>query len=192
MSDRIADAVEAMVRKVFGQRIDYLAAYPSRVVAQNADGTLELVPDSPRLSSYSKVPIRYGVPGVSATVASGARVLLEFGGGDARNPIATVWESASVTQLTLTATAIKLGGSGASQALVLGTSYSTHAGQLATAATALATAMTSLSANMIVALPAPNAAAALAAASAAATAATNMASAANSLASDVSTQNKTL
>lgn len=113
MSDRLSAALEAIVSKVIGHRIDYLAAYPCRVVKQNADGTLELVPDDARLSSYSKVPIRYGVPGVSATIAAGARVLLEFAGADPQKPIATVWESASVTQINIVTGAgatINIGG----------------------------------------------------------------------------------
>ena len=36
-------------------RIDYLALYPSRVVSQNSDGTLELQPDSPLFASISGV-----------------------------------------------------------------------------------------------------------------------------------------
>jgi hypothetical protein len=60
-------------------------------------------------------------------------VLLEFAGGDPQKPIATVWESASVTLLTVTATAIKLGGSAAAEALVLGTTYATQMNALAAA-----------------------------------------------------------
>ena len=98
--DRIKSGLVAIIRRTVGafivQRVDFLAAYQCKVVTQNGDGTLELQPDDVRLPGYSKVPIRYGVPGVSATVAAGARVLLEFAGGDPQKPIATVWESASV------------------------------------------------------------------------------------------------
>lgn len=178
MADRLSIALESFIRSVFGQRLDYLAAYPSKAVAQNADGTLELVPDDARLPTYKQVPIRYGVPGVSATIAAGARVLLEFAAGDPQKPIATVWESASVTQLVQTASAIKLGGSGATEALVKGTSYATHMANLSSALTALNAAITPLM------LP-PAAAAAKAALQLAITAA-------NALAGDVSSQNTTL
>jgi hypothetical protein len=124
VSDRFTVSFEAAVRRIFGQRIDFLAAYPARVVKQNADGTLELFPDYGRLPTYKNVPIRYGVPGVTATIAAGGRVLLEFAGGDPQRPIATVWESASVTLLTITASAIKLGGSGASHPLIFGDDFS--------------------------------------------------------------------
>jgi hypothetical protein len=87
--------VRALVgNTLIGPRVDWLAKYDARVVAQNADGTLELKPDDDRLPSYSGVPIRYGVPGIAATVAAGARVVLEFSGANPQRPIATVWESA--------------------------------------------------------------------------------------------------
>lgn len=167
-----------MGNRIVGPRVDYLASYPATAVTQNGDGTLEIQPDDSRLPSLSSVPIRYGVPGVSAQIANGGRVLLAFAGGDPAKPIATVWEAASVTSLTVTASAIKLGGSGATEALVKGTSYATHMAQLATALTTLGT-------NMVTTLPAGNAAAAATAAGAAATAAT-------ALAADVSAANTTI
>ena len=104
--------------EITGPRMDYLAAYQCRAVSQNSDGTLELIADDTRLGVFSSVPIRYGVPGVTATVAGGARVLLEFAGGDPQKPIATVWESASVTQLTVVASAIALSNGTADTVLV--------------------------------------------------------------------------
>jgi len=147
--DRIKTSVAQFVRKfvgnhLVGARMDYLATYQCRAVAQNADGTLELLPDDSRLPSYSKVPIRYGVPGVSATVAGGARVLLEFASGNPQKPIASLWESASVTILTVTASAINLGGAGASQAFVLGTQYASHMATLQTQLGAASAAATPL------------------------------------------------
>jgi hypothetical protein len=114
--DRMKTAMAAIVRALVGNtligpRVDWLAKYDARVVAQNADGTLELKPDDDRLPSYSSVPIRYGVPGITATVATGARVVLEFSGANPQRPIATVWESAAVMQLNINAaTSITLNG----------------------------------------------------------------------------------
>ena len=125
MSEHLIAQLEAFVRQVFGQRLDFLAAYPARAVLQNADGTLELVPDDSRLPTYKKVPIRYGVPGVTATIAAGARVLLEFAGGDPRKPIATVWESASVTAITFAGTTVNLGGPSGLQGAGLGDQLAT-------------------------------------------------------------------
>lgn len=105
LRERLVSIVEA----ILGSRLDYRAAYPAKVAMQHADGTLDLVPDSDRVPACTKVPIRYGVPGVSAKVAVGARALLEFAEGDPSKPIATVWESASVTELTVRGTKVRLG-----------------------------------------------------------------------------------
>ena len=106
----LAATVRTLVERIVGQRLDLLAAYPARVVSQNADGTLELVPYSSKLPALTRVPIRYGVPGVSAKVSAGARVLVEFEGGSSASPVATVWDVASVTEIAVTANVIKLAG----------------------------------------------------------------------------------
>ena len=85
------------------ERTDYHASYVARVVSQDDAGLLSVVPDNKRLPAMVGVPIRYGVPGVSAKVESGARVLIGFEGGDRRFPIATIWESAALTELRITA-----------------------------------------------------------------------------------------
>ncbi len=99
-SDRLSTALVALIRSIF-PTIDYLALYPARVIAQNLDGTLELQPDDSRMPGMSSVPIRYGVPGVTAKVSSGARVLLGFAAGDPSKPVAELWESATVTEINL-------------------------------------------------------------------------------------------
>lgn len=86
------------------ERTDYHAEYVARVVAQGSNGLLSVVPDDKRIPPMVDVPIRYGVPGISAKVESGARVLIAFEGGDRRRPIATVWESAALTELRITST----------------------------------------------------------------------------------------
>lgn len=106
----IAAEIARLVERIVGPRIDALAGYPARVVTQHADNTLDVKPDSPKLPPMTRVPIRYGVPGVSAKVSAGARVLVEFASGDTSKPVATVWESAAVTELTITADKIRLGG----------------------------------------------------------------------------------
>lgn len=85
------------------ERTDYHAQHVARVVSQDSAGLLSVVPDNKRLPAMVGVPIRYGVPGISAKVESGARVLVGFEGGDRRFPIATVWESAALTELRITA-----------------------------------------------------------------------------------------
>lgn len=110
-SDRIKAGLAAFVGSML-HRIDYFALYPAKVVAQNADGTLELQPDDTRLPSQSKVPIRLGIPDAAVKVSAGARVLMGFAGGRPEEPIATIWESGTVTELRLNGQAIKLNGGG--------------------------------------------------------------------------------
>jgi len=107
----ILASVRTLVERIVGPRLDLLAAYPATVVSKTADGTLEPRPSSSKVPPVTPVPIRYGVPGITAKVAAGARVWLEFAGGDASQPVATLWESASVTELDIAGTLIHVGGS---------------------------------------------------------------------------------
>lgn len=61
----------------------YRSTYSATVVAQNANGTLELVVDDARLGGLSQVPYRLGVPGATVSVSKGARVRVAF---DAASP----------------------------------------------------------------------------------------------------------
>lgn len=100
--DRIKKALLGLVEAQTA-RIDMLAFYPAKVVSQNGDGTLELQPDNAAVPGVSKVPIRLGVPGFKVKVSGGSRVLLSFEGGDARRPVATLWEfdGAKLTELAI-------------------------------------------------------------------------------------------
>lgn len=106
----LRELVTAIVESVIGPRVDYARTYLARVVEQRADGTLDLVPvGTTVIPSLTAVPVYYGVPGVSAKIATGARVILTFAAGDPSLPYATVWESASVTEVTLKADKVRLG-----------------------------------------------------------------------------------
>lgn len=87
------------------RRTDYHALYPARIVAQDAAGLLELVPDDSRIPGMTGVPIRPGIPGVSVKVAPGARVCVGFEGGNPSRPVATIWEASAVKELRITGTA---------------------------------------------------------------------------------------
>lgn len=106
--DRIKRALLELVEQHLA-RVDLHAWYASEVVAQAADGSLDL-----RLigtsavakrfgAGWSRVPIRYGVPGVRAAVKVGARALLGFEGGDAQAPIAIVTDGGSLDSITISA-----------------------------------------------------------------------------------------
>lgn len=104
--DTDGDPVRVALTKIVRQMtrtIDFLAMYPARVVKQNGDGTLELRLSSERMPSMSRIPIRYGVPGVRAKVKAGSFVAVEFERGSPASPVATVWDRESVSELTIKA-----------------------------------------------------------------------------------------
>ena len=92
----------AVIVETVMRRVDYHALYVARVVTQHGDGTIDVVPDTDKIPPMTEVPIRYGLPGISAKVKPGARVLIGFEGGEASRPIATVWESAAIEELRIT------------------------------------------------------------------------------------------
>ena len=96
----LGPALDAVLRRAL-RRVDYLAHYPARVVSQSAAGLLDLVPDDPRVPPCSGVPIRYGLPGVVATVPADERVTLTYEGGDPSKPVAALWAAGSVTRVTI-------------------------------------------------------------------------------------------
>ncbi|MET0403040.1 MAG: hypothetical protein ABW123_11585 [Cystobacter sp.] len=105
------DAIVRLVKASLPS-LDYFALYACTAKAQNGDLTLELVPDDERIPATSKVPIKHGVPGMKVKVSANARVLLGFEGGNPAKPYAALWESASVTELVLNGTVIKLNDGG--------------------------------------------------------------------------------
>jgi hypothetical protein len=113
----ILAAFEAAVQRIM-RRVDYFALYPSRVVQQLADGTLDLTPEDNRLAPMQAVPVRLGLPGATVKVSAGARVLLGFEAGDPARPVATLWESGTVTELAITAGTVRFNGGDASVARV--------------------------------------------------------------------------
>lgn len=84
------------------RQIDYTRAYAARVSKQNSDGSLQVVPDDPRVkgSGLDKVPYRLGVPG-SVQVPAGQRVVLRFESGNPALPFAESWGKDTLTLLNL-------------------------------------------------------------------------------------------
>jgi hypothetical protein len=96
----LGPALDAVLRRAL-RRVDYLAHYPARVVSQSAAGLLDLMPDDPRVPACSGVPIRYGLPGVTATVPAGERVTLTYEGGDPSRPVAVLWTAGAATRIAV-------------------------------------------------------------------------------------------
>lgn len=101
------EALRRIVEGIVGPRLDHLALYPCTVVAQRADKTLDLQPDDARVPACAGVPIRHGLPGVTVTVPVGGRVLLGYAGGNPALPYASLWESGTVTAISINGSTTK-------------------------------------------------------------------------------------
>lgn len=101
VAEREGGTLLAALERLLGRltrRVDYTALWPARVVAQQGNGTLDLVPDSPRVAPCQGVPYRT-LRGLSVEVSAGARVLLGYEGGDPSQPYALAWEIGSATSV---------------------------------------------------------------------------------------------
>jgi len=141
--------------KVFIQRqlepARFHRTYPGKVVKQNADGSVEVVIDSPAAPGLSKVPLRAFAPGVAVKVAPGSRCQVVFEEGDPQKQAAAHWEPGAgallelkvqaQTKATLAAPDVRLGSDAATEALILGTTYRAADSAFDNSLLALATAL---------------------------------------------------
>jgi hypothetical protein len=80
--------------------LSYLTTIAARAVAQNSDGTLEIVPVDSRWPRLSRVPVRFGAHGVTENrIVPGADVLMIYEDGDPTRP--TVLSFSSGQAITL-------------------------------------------------------------------------------------------
>jgi hypothetical protein len=95
-------ALERLIRWVTRDTL-FLGQYPCEVIAQSADGSLDLLPEDVRLRAQGlqAVPIRHGLPGVKVQVAPGEVVLLSFENGDPRLPYAALWREGQVLSVEI-------------------------------------------------------------------------------------------
>lgn len=119
--NRVAEDIAAIIDQQTGTKIDFSRMYPARVVGQNGDGSLELIPDATviRGNGLSAVPLRIGIPGISVRVPPGGRVNLFFENGDPKTPAAALWPDGSAclsaeltmaSSLTITAPSVSITG----------------------------------------------------------------------------------
>lgn len=99
---RMLAALVALILRLVGPRLDYLARYPATVNEQVGD-VLSLTPDDPRMPPMVGVPIR-GLPGVRVTVHPGARCNVGFDRGDPSRFYATDFEPSALKDITVKST----------------------------------------------------------------------------------------
>jgi hypothetical protein len=93
--DRLSSGLTDFVKKL-SSGIDFHAFYEARVLAQAADGSLQLQPSDARLPTMTGVPIRLGLPGVKVKVAPGATCFVGFENGSPTAPCAILWGNAAL------------------------------------------------------------------------------------------------
>lgn len=73
--------------------IDYSRRYPCEVVTQNADGTVQVMPDDAAIKGrgLDRCTIYVGLPGTVVKVPHGARCLVAFAAGDPSRPYIDGW-----------------------------------------------------------------------------------------------------
>ena len=107
--DRSLDTIAALIDR-FTARVDYFALYAAVVVSQTSDFLfVDVQPDSKRLPGMSHIPVNTGVPGFTAQVSSGSRVLIGWYDGDPRRPFAALWSSETAEEIVATCDDIRLG-----------------------------------------------------------------------------------
>lgn len=97
-ANRLLAAFDAIVARST-RRLDYLALYPGRVVAQDG-GALDVELDDTRFTIPRGLPYRT-LAGVAVTVPVGARCVVGFEGGDPARPYVGLWELGAVTSLAV-------------------------------------------------------------------------------------------
>jgi len=98
---RLRESVAALVEAIIGRRLDYHALYPSTIMRQAANGTLDLLPDDERMrgTGCQGIRLRHGLPGYTCTVPVATRALLGFEAGDPKRPYAALWDAGNVTEV---------------------------------------------------------------------------------------------
>jgi hypothetical protein len=116
--DRILDVVR--------READFAKAWRCVVLSQRGDGTLELLPDSPRIRGrgIDKVQIAPGLAGTKIAVPAGAACYIMFDGGDPSRPFVLGWESETGMSL------VTVGDTGSAQFVALANKVDTAFSQL--------------------------------------------------------------
>jgi hypothetical protein len=82
-STTVRSAFDKLLKPVRSE-IDYSRKYPATVITQNADGTLQVMPDDAKIKAngLDRCEVFVGLPGTTLKVPHGARCLVAFSAGD--------------------------------------------------------------------------------------------------------------
>lgn len=109
MLDQIRQTVTELVKAALGH-IDTYALYEGTVVQQHSDLSLDVKPDTSRWGDGPvKIPIAYGLPGVTAKVPAGTRVAFGFHDGHRDRPYVRHFLGGTPVEIVINADAVKLG-----------------------------------------------------------------------------------
>lgn len=95
-----------LARRANELAVVYSRWYPAKVIAQDADGTLQILPDDERMrgNGLTGIPLLLGVPGLRATIPPGQQVRLAFEDANPTKPFAALCDQGSpLLELTLEA-----------------------------------------------------------------------------------------
>jgi len=90
-TDALHAGLETFVKEVM-RGVDYLASYPSRVIEQRADGTVDIQPDSDRVPPMTSVPLKVDNPGFKHKIPANSRGNLKFEQGNPQKFVFTEFE----------------------------------------------------------------------------------------------------
>lgn len=83
--------------------LDYYAFYSAVTIGDTDGDTVDIRPNDTRFprEGLTEVPIKWGIPGVKAKVASGTRCYFGFEGGNPTLPVVTGWDWSSTSAIEI-------------------------------------------------------------------------------------------
>ncbi len=92
-----ASMIAELARRANENALTYSRWYPCKVIAQGADGSLELYPDDEKVrgNGLTRIPLRLGLPGCKVVVTPGSRVDLFFENADPKKPACALSEQSA-------------------------------------------------------------------------------------------------
>lgn len=87
-----------------GTQLDFSALYPCKVLSQSSDlNTADVMPDDAKVkgTGLQRVPIKWSIPGIKATLKNGARCMLGWEAADPKRPYLEAFEYSGISSLEI-------------------------------------------------------------------------------------------